>query len=329
MKPGAVKMRNVSLLITSVILLFAIFSHAELVDRIVAIVNSEIILESDFQNLKNKISGSGMIDESLVDTDQDTLAKDRSAQLNYLINERLLDSEVKRLNLSVTMERVQMEIKEMAKRNNITSDEVLAAVKAQGMNVSDYQDFLKNRIERQNLLEQEIISKIRVTEEDAFSEYLKKHPTAKNASSEFKIAQILFRVKKGTTPESVLARAQEVYNRLKRGEKFETLAEQNSEDPDFSAGGLLGTFRTGEFSKDIEDAIKKIEVGDVTSVVQTRQGFHIFKLLDTKMIKDPKFEKEKPAITAQLVERNFKRQLKIWLQSKKDESYLKINETKQ
>ena len=267
-----------------------------------------------------------MVDESLVDhIDLDTLSKDRKAQLEYLINERILDSEVKRLNLNITMDRVQLEIKEMAKRNNITSDEVLAAVKAQGMSVPDYQDFLKNRIERQNLLEQEIISKIRVTEEDAFSEYLRKNPASKNAVSEFKIAQILFRIKKGANVESVLARAQDVHNKINRGEKFDVLAEQNSEDPDFTQGGLLGTFKSGEFSKEIEDAIKKIEIGEITPVVRTKQGFHIFKLLDSKTIKDPRFEKEKPAITAQLVEKNFKRQLKIWLQSKKDESFLKIN----
>ncbi|MBL7544590.1 MAG: peptidylprolyl isomerase [Bdellovibrionaceae bacterium] len=321
-------MRNFSFLIFSISLMLSFTSGAELVDRIVAVVNSEIVLKSDFQNLKTKLSGSSMIDESLLDnTDIDSLAKDRNAQLNYLINEKLLDSEVKRLNLSVTMDRVQLEIKEMAKRNNISSEEVLAAVKAQGMDVAEYQDFLKNRIERQNLLEQEIISKIRVTEEDAFSEYLKKNPTSKNAVSEYKIAQILFRVKKDATPDSVLLKAQGVYNRLKRGEKFDDLAEQNSEDPNFSPGGLLGTFKSGEFSKEIEEAIKKIEVGDVTSVVHTRQGFHIFKLLDSKMIKDPHFEKQKPAITAQLVEKNFKRQLKIWLQSKRDESFLKINDT--
>lgn len=323
-------MKNVSVLVFLSIthIAFSSFS-AELVDRIVAVVNSEIILESDFQNLKNKISGASMIDESAADNIEPAqLAKDRNAQLSYLINERLLDSEVKRLSLSVTMDRVQLEIKEMAKRNNISTEEVLSAVKAQGMDVAEYQEFLKNRIERQNLLEQEIISKIRVTEEDAFSEYLKKHPASKNAVSEFKIAQILFRVKPDTTPESVLNKAQDVYNRLKRGEKFDTLAEQNSEDPNFSPGGLLGTFKTGEFSKDIEDAIKIIEVGDVTPVVRTKQGFHIFKLLDSKTIKDPKFEREKPAITAQLVEKNFKRQLKIWLQSKRDESFLKINETK-
>lgn len=320
-------MRKISLLFLPLVLTIATSSHAELVDRIVAIVNSEIVMESDFVNLKHKLNSSSMIDESLLDNvDLDTLAKDRPAQLNYLINERLLDSEVKRLNLSVTMDRVQLEIKEMAKRNGISSDEVLAAVKAQGMGVAEYQEFLKNRIERQNLLEQEIISKIRVTEEDAFSEYSKKNPASKGAVSEFKIAHILFRSKKDTTPESITTRAQEVYNRLKRGEKFETLAEQNSEDPDFSQGGLLGTFKSGEFSKDIEEAIKKIEVGDITPVIRTRQGFHIFKLLDSKTIKDPKFEKERPAITAQLVERNFKRQLKIWLQSKRDESFLKINE---
>ncbi len=319
-------MKKSNLFLIPIIIFSGVKSKAELVDRIVATVNSEIVLESDFQTLKNKLNGSTMVDESLVDNiDLDTLAKDRKAQLDYLINERLLDSEVKRLNLSVTMDRVQIEIKEMAKRNNITPEEVLAAVKAQGMGVPEYQEFLKNRIERQNLLEQEIISKIRVTEEDAFSEYLRKNPTSKSAISEYKIAQILFRVKKDTTPESVFARAQDIHNKLIRGDKFETLAEQNSEDPDFSQGGLLGTFKSGEFSKDIEDAIKKIEIGEITPVIRTKQGFHIFKLLESKTVKDPKFEKEKPSLTAQLVERNFKRQLKIWLQSKRDESFLKIN----
>lgn len=320
-------MRNVSTALVALFLVTAVTLKAELVDRIVATVNNEVVLESDFQSLKSKLNGSSMIDESLVENgDTDALGKDRKAQLDYLINERILDSEVKRLNLSVTMDRVQMEIKEMAKRNNITSDEVLAAVKAQGMSVPDYQEFLKNRIERQNLLEQEIISKIRVTEEDAFSEYLKKNPSSRSAVSEYKIAQILFRIKKDTSPESVLSKAQEIHNRLNRGEKFDLLAEQNSQDPDFSQGGLLGTFKSGEFAKEIEDVIRKIEVGDITPVIRTKQGFHIFKLLDSKSVKDPRFEKEKPAITAQLVEKNFKRQLKIWLQSKKDESFLKVND---
>lgn len=307
-------------------ILFSTFLvQAELVEKIVAIVNSEIILESDFKVLENKIKNSSMIDDSLIESgDVSTLSGNRKAKLDYLINEKILDSEVKRLNLNVTMERVQQEIKEMAKRNGISSEEVLSAVKSQGMAVADYQAFLKTRIERQSLLEAEIISKIRVTEEDAFSEYLKKNPNAKNSVAEYKIAHILFNPKKNGL-QAAQERAAEVVNKLKKGEKFEALAEQYSEDPDFTQGGLLGTFKAGDFSKEIEDAIRNIEVGEVTPILKTKQGVHIFKVLEKKSTKDPKFEKEKGAITAALVEKNFKRQLKIWLQSKRDESFIRIN----
>lgn len=319
------KNRFLSTLILLGVLTTSLVIHAELVEKIVAIVNSEIILESDFKILENKIKNSSMIDDSLIESgDVNSLSDNRKAKLDYLINERILDSEVKRLNLNVTMDRVQMEIKEMAKRNGISSEEVLAAVKAQGMPIADYQAFLKTRIERQSLLEAEIISKIRVTEEDAFSEYLKKNPNAKNTVAEYKIAHILFNPKKNSLQASQ-ERAAEVYNKLKKGEKFEALAEQYSEDPDFSQGGFLGTFKAGDFSKEIEDAIRNIEVGEITPVLKTKQGIHIFKVLEKKSTKDPKFEKEKGLITASLVEKNFKRQLKIWLQSKRDESFIKIN----
>lgn len=294
-------------------------------DKIIAVVNNEIILESDFKQLQSRLKNSSLLDDSLIElTDIASLEKDKKVQLEYLINERIIDSEVKRLNMSVTMEKVQQEIKEMGKRNNMSADDVLSAVKSQGIKVSDYQDFLKTRIERQGLLEQEIISKIRITEEEAYSEYLKRNPKAKAITYEFKIAHILFRIKKDGT-ESALSRAQSVINKLNQGEKFEALAEQNSEDPNFSNGGILGTFKSGEFSKEMEESIKDLEPGANTAVVKTKQGFHIFKLLEKKTIKDPAFEKQKGLITSQLVEKNFKRQLRIWIQAKKDESFIKIN----
>ncbi|NUM59569.1 MAG: peptidylprolyl isomerase [Bdellovibrionaceae bacterium] len=321
-------MKKSSLSISGFLILTSLFfnlANAELVEKIVAIVNSEIILDSDFKLLQKKIKTSSMIDDSLVETgDTHSLVDNKKSQLDYLINEKILDSEVKRLNLNVTMEKVQQEIKEMAKRNNITTDEVLNAIKSQGMGVADYQAFLKTRMERQSLLEMEIISKIRVTEEDAFTEFLKKNPQAKNSISEYKIAHILFNTKK-SGPQAAQERANLVYNRLKKGEKFEALAEQFSEDADFSQGGLLGTFKAGDFSKEIEDSIKNIDVGEVTPVMKTKQGLHIFKILEKKSVKDPKFEKEKATITSSLVEKNFKRQLKIWLQSKKDEAFIRVN----
>lgn len=305
--------------------LFSISLKAEVVDRIVAVIGNEVVLESDFRRLKEKMGNATLIDESLLpDTNLESLKSSRDSQLWYLINEKILDSEIKRLNLSVTMERVDQEIREMAKRNNISSEDLIRTVKSEGISLSDYQSFLKTKIERQSLIESEIISKLRITDEEALIEYVRKNKMARPTVNEFSLAHIFFNPKKGGL-EAAQKRARAVLEKIKGGGNFETLAEQNSEDPNFSTGGLLGTFKAGEFLKEIEDAIADLEVNQVTPVVKSRMGFHIVKLLAKKMTLDAKFEREKEVIKSQLMEANFRRQLKIWLLSKREDAQIRIN----
>jgi peptidyl-prolyl cis-trans isomerase SurA len=297
----------------------------EPVDHIVAIVNSEIITESDLKSFIKKVDAGGMIDDLLLfGKPASSLKGDRQAELNYLINEKILDSEVKRLNLSVTIERVEQEIRDIAKRNNVSRADMMAAVKAQGMNPSDYQDFIKTRIERQSLIEQEITAKIRVSDEDVMAQYLRAHPNATTGSYEYTLAHIYFNPRKGGV-EQARIRANTVATRLHAGESFEALAEQNSEDPSFTAGGLLGTFGAGELSKEMEAGVKGLSAGEVSGVITTRDGFHIFKVLNKKIVSDPAFEKEKEKIRSAIFEQAFQKQLQNWLDAKKDESFIRIN----
>lgn len=313
-------------LLLSFFLLIPFVAQAEVVERIVAIVNNEIILESDFKDLQHKMKTPALIDDSLLmGKSVDDLKKDRKAQLDYLINEKVMQSEIKRLNHSVTMERVDQEIKDMAKKNNVSVPEILAAFKSQGISQSEYQAFLKEKIEKQSLIESEIISKLRISDDDALAEYLKKNPENKSSVNEFTIAHIFFNPKKGGADEAY-KRAQAVLEKLRQGESFETLAEQNSEDPNFTSGGLLGTFKSGEFLKEVEDSIQNLNPGQTTGIVKSRMGYHIVKLLGKKLTTDPKFEREKERIKSALFEQNFKRQMKNWLQSKREESFIRINE---
>lgn len=315
-----------SKLILSFFLLAPFVAHAEVVERIVAIVNNEIILESDFKDLQHKLKTPALIDETLLmGKSIDDLKKDRKVQLDYLINEKIMESEIKRLNHNVTMERVDQEIKDMAKKNNVSVAEVLAAFKAQGITTSEYQSFLKSKIEKQSLIESEIISKLHISDDDALAEYLKKNPANKSTVNEFTIAHIFFNPKKGG-PEAAYKRAQTVLAKLQQGESFETLAEQNSEDPNFTSGGMLGTFKSGEFMKEVEDSIQNLNPGQTTGIVKSRLGYHIVKLLGKKLTSDPKFEREKEAIKSKLFEQNFKRQMNNWLQSKREESFIRIND---
>lgn len=307
-------------------LLVATPSHAEIVEKTVAIVNSELVLESDFKDLEKRIPKQGMVDESLLnDKSASSLKGNRKAQLNYLIDEKILQSEIKRLNLTVTSDRVENELKEMARKNQVSESELAKVIQQQGVTMADYRRFLKDSIEKRSLMDAEIISKLRISDEDALNEYLKTNPNNRPSIDEFSVSHIFFNPKKGGA-EASIKRAETVLGKLRSGENFETLAQQSSEDPNFSAGGSLGTFKSGEFLPEIEEAISSLKVNETTPIVKSRMGFHIVKLTGKKLTVDPKFERAKDKIKAQLLEQSFKRQLKNWLQTKRDESFIRINE---
>lgn len=306
-------------------LLISTTAFAEVVDKVMAVVNTEIVLQSDLKDFERRLSKNSMIDDLLLfGQKQDSLKNNRKAQMDYLINERILDSEIKRLNLTVTVERVEQEIRAIAQRNGVSRNDMVNAIKAQGMSISDYQSFIKTRIERQSLIESEISSKIRVSDEDVMAQYMRNNPTSNTGIYEYTLAQILFNPRKGGA-DAARERAEKVSAKLKSGESFDTLAEQNSEDPNFSSGGLLGTFKAGEFSKEMEAAVQGLDVGSTTGVVQSKVGFHILKLLNKKIITDPRFEKEKEKIKAELFEKSFQKHFKNWLELKREESFVRIN----
>lgn len=307
------------------VLFFCLSAAAETVDRIIAVVNTEIVTQSDLKSFSKKLSQSGMIDELLLfGIKQEALKTSQKDQVNYLISERILASEIKRLNLSVTIERVEQEIRDIAKRNRVSRNELLDAIKAQGMSVSEYQDFIKNRIERQSLIESEVSSKIRVSDEDVLAQYQRSRPQAELGIFEYTLAHIYLNPKKGGS-EKALERASLAVNKVRSGESFETVAEQFSEDPNFTSGGLLGTFKAGEFSKDFEDAVSKLNVGEVSEPVKNKNGVYILKVLNKKVIADPTFEKEKEKIRSELFESAFQKNFKLWLESKKEDSFIRIN----
>lgn len=308
----------------SLIIVISNVAKAELIEKTLAVINNEVVLLTDLKKLASRLNKEALVDDLLMfDKNTDRLKKDSKAQLDFLINERVLDSEIKRQNLSVTMDRVDQEIREISKKNKINKEELLAAVKQQGISESEYQDFIKSRIERQSLVEQEITSKIRISDEDVMAFYLSESGKGMTQSFEFGISHIYFSPK-NHTPEEALNRAKEAIDQLRKGEKFETLVSKYSDD-NSSTDGTLGAFKSGEFAKEFETAVKDIQVGDTTPILKSKNGFHILKLTSKKAVLDPKYEANKEAIKAQLFEKTFKRQLKIWLEQKKEDSFIRIN----
>jgi peptidyl-prolyl cis-trans isomerase SurA len=297
--------------------------RAETVDKIVAIVNDEILTQQDIDNYKKQLAKGKFIDDLLI-SDKDKLLKDRNALIEHMINERLIDSEVKRQDLSVTVEKVDQEVKKIADGNKMTKSQLAEALKKEGISFSEYQNFIKQRLERQALIQKSISSKIKITDDEIQNYYMNNYKGSAVTSYEYSLAHILF-LPKGGDKDAARSRAENVLKKIKAGESFETLASQYSEDPNFSNGGYLGTFKTGEFLKELEASVQNLSPGDYTNIVPTKFGYHIVKLLTKKIVKDPAFEAKKKEIQNILYEKAFAQQFKFWIEDRKQGSFIKIN----
>lgn len=213
----------------------------------------------------------------------------------------------------------------MAKRGRMSVSEMYDYLKTQGFTIDDYKKTLKTRIERHNFFDKEIISKLRITDEDALSYFQSKNPKYQPTVGEFTIAQIFFSAQKGGQVEA-FARANAANNRLSSGEKFETLANQLDETPNANQNGHLGTFKSGEFLPEIEKTVGNLNENQISGVLKGPAGFHIVKLISKKNVMDPEFLKVKESIKGVLVQQNFERQLKNWYELKKMDSNLKVYE---
>lgn len=309
------------------ILLLPFAAGADVIERIVAIVNNEIVTLSDINKYAERLKTGGLTDDLLIpdETTKQAVLTDRDKLLQKMIDEKLIDSEVKRQNLTVPIERVEQEVRTIAKRNGISRDQLREAITGRGVQFSEYQDFLKTGLERQALIEKAVTSKIKLTEQDVLNHYAQTSKGASDQTFEYTLAHALFLNAKGG-PQAARQRAELFARRIRDGNSFEKLAGEVSEDPNFEAGGLLGTFKSGEFLKELEQAAQPLNAGDVSGIVETKTGFHVLKVLGKKLVPDPRFEQEKEKIHQALYEQAYKRQLQSWLEQLRIDAFIRINQ---
>jgi peptidyl-prolyl cis-trans isomerase SurA len=301
---------------------------AEIVERIVAIVNSETIMLTELKGYREKIKKGGLVDDSLLKlSDPKKILTDDKALLDHLVNEKIMESEIKRLNIQVTIEQVEKEINSIAQKNGISRDQLIEALKNQGVSFSDYQDFMRTTLERQNLIEKEVSSKIKISEAE-ISEYFLKHSDKKinhQQFFEYELSHMLF-LKKNGGGSAAESRAIEVFKQLEAGKDFSELASKFSEDPNFTQGGFLGVFKVHEMNSSLAKNVLNLEPGQYSKVLLAPgDNYQIVKVQKKKVIPNPLLDAQKPKIQSILFENAFKQQMSAWLERKRQEAFIKIN----
>lgn len=278
---------SVVLLISSGALLVPAAARAQtkgtLVEEIVARVNNQIITLSDYQKaaagLQQEVAqdcqGCSQLQiQAEVGTRQKNLLRD-------MIDQQLLIERAKDMDVSVETDLVKR-LDEVRKQNNLASLEDLEkAVESQGIVWEDYKTQLRNGLLTQEVIRREVGGRMNIGS-DEVKQYYEAHKQDFNRPEQVSLAE-LFLSTDGKSPEEISeirTKAEDLHNRLVKGEDFDTLLKRYSEGSTAQQGGDLGEFERGQLDKQLEPAVFALDKGQFTDVIQTKSGFEILKVLD-------------------------------------------------
>ena len=302
-------------------------SHgAEIVDRIVAVVNDDIItlfeLNRAIKPYEDKIHALGYSEEK----ERRMLFKVREGVLNQLIDKKIEDQQIKRSNIKISEEQIDQTIERIKEKNFFSDEDLRLALAKDGLTMEAYRNKIKEEILRTRLISLEVKSKIVITEED-IAAYYEKHLDMYGGKQKYHLRNILITIPTFADENEKLkirAKIDEILNELNAGESFETMARDYSESSTAPEGGDLGLFELDSLSPQLQKTIKGMKSGEFTPVLETDQGYQIFFLQEILKTPGKSLEDVSPEIQRILFEENADKKYQEWIEGLRKQSAIKI-----
>lgn len=312
-----------------VALVFSVNSQAdgaELVDRIVAIVNDDVLTLTDLnrhlQPYAEKIKSLGYS----LEKERQMLFKVREDMLNQLIDETLTDQEIKRFNIAVDENEIDNTIERIKETRFITDEELREALASEGLTVEEYRTKLKEQILRNKLVNVKIRSKIVITQDDIRS-YYDSHGDVYKGETAYHLRNIIMKVPPLADDSEKIAvreKMEAVLKKLKDGDPFDVTARMYSESSLAAEGGDLGFFKLDALSSELQKIIGGMKPGQLTPVIDTDQGYQIFFVEEITRTPSKSFDEARAEIEEKLFNEIVDKKFRVWLQDLRKGSHIKI-----
>lgn len=277
-------------------------ARAELVDRVAAVVNRDIITLSEVQQrMAPELARINHPDPRRRAEQRALLMK---TALDTLIGEKLLESEIAQLGITATEAEVDELVRDVRERNNITDNAQFEQVlTSEGLTLSGYRDMLRKQILRDRLLRLKVNAKVKITEEDLKAAYAQ-YARAESEDSEVHARHILVAVDPKATQAQVEAarkKAEAIAAEARRpGMDFSALARARSEGPSAADGGDLGWFKRGVMVPAFEKVAFTLKEGEVSEPVRTNFGWHVLKVEEKRAVAADSYEEMRPRLEQKL-----------------------------
>jgi peptidyl-prolyl cis-trans isomerase SurA len=294
---------------------------AILLDRVVAVVNKEVITWSELYKMMEYDATEQV--KKMKDEERAKIFKENEALfLERLIDLKLQIQEARNIGLDVTPDEAKEAIENIKKKYSLTDKTLEESLKKDGLTIDDYKKRISEQILVSNILNQKIRSKIVVSEAD-ISKYIEANRAHFNENESFRLRQIFFRKPKEDADRKALEdKASLIMQRLQAGEDFSSLAKEYSEDPSAKIGGDMGNIKKDILAKEFIDVLSSMKTGDFSKPFWTDSGLHIIKLDEKVSVKTQNEIRE--TVKGELLEEQFVEKYKSWIKSLREKARIEI-----
>jgi peptidyl-prolyl cis-trans isomerase SurA len=284
---------------------------AKVEDRIVAIVNSDLIMLSDVnreiaperERIEKQYRGEEL---------RRRLQMAEGMALTRMIERRLQLQEAKVRSVDVGDQEVKQALKQLRQQGEKLDEKDPASMKS----VRDQLTLLK-------IVDREVRSGVMVADPE-MKRYYQEHRDRFALPEEYTLSQIFFRARASDDLPDRREKARDTMAQLKQGESFEDLALRYSDDPTGSRGGRLGLVRQGELLPAIERGVTNLVPGGISEVIESPIGFHIVRLDDKKPKAFRPYEEVRQEIQALVFQQKSEDMFQAWLSDLKNKAYIEI-----
>ena len=247
-----------------------------------------------------------------------------------MIDQQLLLEKGKDLGITADTELIKR-LDEMRKEMHMDSMEDLEkAATSQGISYEDFKQNLKNQIITQQVISQEVGSRMNVSK-DEIQQFYDEHKSQLEQPEQIRLSELLVAEKKDKTPPAdeqqelaaAQAKADDLLAQIRKGASFEDIAKKNSEGPTAAQGGDLGYFKRATLAKELEDKTFAMKPGDVSDVIRTKQGFVILKVTEHQQAGVPPLSEIEGRVQEAIMMQKMQPALRAYLQKLREDAYIK------
>jgi len=258
-------------------------TKGQVVEEIIARVNNEIITMSEYQKADEQLKQETAQDCQACTPDkiQAEVNDQEKNLLSGLIDKALLLERAKDMSINVDTDLVK-QLDDIRKQNKLDSMEDLQkAVETTGMAWEDYKAQMKDELMRQQVIRQEVAGHMDIGPEE-IKQFYEAHKQDFEFPEQVVLAEIFLSTEGRTQEEidSIERKAQDLHDRVARGQDFNAIAQKYSEGQTAKDGGSIGTFKAGVLDKQLDDAVFKLNKGQITGVIRVKTGFEILKVVE-------------------------------------------------